>query len=301
MSSKKILISADFSSKSPTVLVTSRSRNAIRDHQNPKSSISKDYLCPPLHRKHLPQTSNLVAKLRSSPNRKLQEFSAMVQDSGNSARSDCETETIVIKGNKKITVSSQLSTLVLQLLSIYPTCPVIQDSFLSTSGVYRYLFDRDLNLVQTITEILERPSLVIISCRHKIPDGSLNTSRTKEKFEIAESKSCNMINMYASVMESKIQRKTSYKTPLYILKMIGSQAKVSNQNIQGCGERREHRVSSNHIFAYSYGKKVKEGAAGFRKPQLLFEKSQSCIRNVESPSKSPHQRSSGSVSRLNFK
>ena len=253
----------------------------------------RDFAFTPTLRKNLPQTSNLVSKLRKSP-KKPGVLTGMFQDSGNSARSDFDTETIVLKGNQKVVVSCQLSVLILQVLSKYRNCPIIQDSFLSKSGIYKYLFDSNLNFIRSLEDLYEPPILVIISCRSKIPEGTLFSTRTlKERNETEENKSCNIIDMYKSIIpKAKLNRKI-HKSPLYKLKAFASPTKPLKPPVP---EYNHSDPLFSQIFPFSLGKKVKEGAGGFKKPVLLFEKEKSSFSPCLSSRKYSEQRLKKSAS-----
>ena len=218
----------------------------------------------------------------------------MFQESGNSARSDFDTETIVLKGNQKVVVSCQLSVLILQVLSKYRNCPIIQDSFLSKSGIYKYLFDSNLNFIRSLEDLYEPPILVIISCRSKIPEGTLFSTRTlKERNETEENKSCNIIDMYKSIIpKAKLNRKI-HKSPLYKLKAFASPTKPLKPPVP---EYNHSDPLFSQIFPFSLGKKVKEGAGGFKKPVLLFEKEKSSFSPCLSSRKYSEQRLKKSAS-----
>ena len=304
MESKSILLIPEFVEKKSTSMANIKSKKTMISHQN-SLKFRRDFVYTPSLRKQLPQTSNLIARSRKG-SRKPLETSSLFQDNGTSPRSDCDTETIILKGNKKVIVSSQLSMLIVKLLSIYPSCPVIQDSVQANSSeIYKYLFNNDLKQIYSISEIIEPPILVIISCRNKLPDGILIGNKTREKSEEPVNKKYNTIDMYGSIINTKKSfKKKNHKAPLYIFKSNYSQIKIPRSfNPPDYNDYTEKINSLYQIFPSLQGKKVKEGAGGFKKPQLLFEKTRNCISPVDSLSKSPEKpiKKSVSATRNSFK
>lgn len=258
MGSKRALNSPDL------VHLAIGKNKAYRSEKN----IYKEFACPRTLRKQLPQTSNLVSKLKKIHKTNLGACSVM-QDSGNTARSDWETETLLIANGKRVAVSCKLSSLIIELLSIYPNCRITQDALSSTSEIYKYLYDSKLNQITEISEIMEKPEVFIISSRHRIPENIF--VKPTVKLEKVENKSCNMIDMYGSVIGKRTKKPKHLKSPLFILKEVGSQRRLLKSRPL------EHRTrdyfdSYKQIFPGSLGRKVQEGTGGFRKSKRMLEK-----------------------------
>lgn len=248
---------------------TKNSLKKIRKYFSNQRS-NKDPRISPYLRKNLPQTSNLLSKIKKKKIETPNNLPALKQDSSTSPRYNNEVETIVLKDHKKILVSSTLSELLMKLLTKYPNCPVIKDLYLSKKEIYKYLFDYDLNLVDDIGQISKPPLLVIISCRYKIPEDALERSRAKYEKKVQDRK-YSLINLYDSIIDKKTVQYKRRRSPIYVLKYTKSHVQISKPALP---KNKSENISKNSIYnriiPFSQGKKLKEGVGGFKRPPILY-------------------------------
>jgi hypothetical protein len=274
MEFKRKMFHQDFSYSNPSFITNPTSRSYNQNNRGGSKS-RKELVTTPLPRKNLPQTSNIVARLRKSP-KKMQIISSVFQDSSTSPRNSFETEIVTLKDNSKITVSGNLSNLLTQVLSTYPSCSVIQDTIKSNANVYKYLFNSDLKVIYSLADFQEPPVLVIISPHKKVADKSLHINSPKDKPELTHNRRCNMINMYSNVITTSKYNQKYHPNPLYKLKNAGSYSRMSKTPVPETMSSGNFK-SSKKLSPWPSSKKLKEGAGGFRKPHLLFEKTRNYI------------------------
>ena len=109
-------------------------------------------------RKSLPQTSMLISK----------EKAKKLSQERTKTPLDNEIEFITFSQNEKIIATKSLRLLINEIISRYPNCRFRRDLYETSSEVYRYCYDEELNKIKNISEIKSNPKLVILSRRHKI-------------------------------------------------------------------------------------------------------------------------------------
>ena len=109
-------------------------------------------------RKSLPQTSMLISK----------EKAKKISHDGFKTPLDNEIEFITFSQNEKIISTKSLRLLINEILLRFPNCRFRRDLYETSSEVYRYCYDEELNKIKNISELKYNPKLVILSRRHKI-------------------------------------------------------------------------------------------------------------------------------------
>lgn len=222
-------------------------------------------------RKNLPQTSNLLLKRVKSPQKlHLEEISS--QESLNSAT--IQSEGIILINKAKDKLSKELFNLIVRIWSVLGTCPIFPDTPGSAGSIYEYLFDSNYNRVSTVDDLKSKPVFLIISTKSSILESFHNVLNTG-KSAMQEVRSLKCINLYSSIIEKtqnpvQTNRKV-YKSPVYKLKKVDSMSKYSKSPLPQPRQTVESsQEPQQHVFPCSKGRRVKEGAGGFRKPVLLF-------------------------------
>ena len=263
----RIMFSPEISENKSTSALSFHGRNSVFLKQR-SSKYLKNEIFTNL-RKNMPQTSNLLIK--STPRKgKLHIITSNGQSS--SSRLEYSPDNFALLKKIKERLSSPLFNLIVKIWDVYGSCPIFPDNSITEYGSYEFLFSQDYQKIETLTDLKAKPDLLIISSR------SLLLDLSQEKFSINEARSLNCINLYSSIISKDSRNVQNYrsfhKSPIYRLKnpevkQRYCKSPVPERDNFGIEGRREERI---HIFPYSKGRRVKEGAAGFKKPFLLFEK-----------------------------
>lgn len=245
-------------------------KSAVFNRQSYKF-LNKGMINSPCPRKKLPQTSNLLLKVKKSSKRTIEQNS-LFHDCSLTPKSDNDVE-IMVFSNQKVEVSNQLCNLIMHIYSLFPGCFIYTDPSGDTSNIFRYLFDVKLNPISSISDFTSPPSYVVISRHNQITEEFI-LPRSCEKGQKSYANRFNYINMYDTVLPKHKLNYKNHRSPLYILKNINSNHRFCKPiTPEPYTHESESFIDlSTRKYQYSMGKKIREGPGGFRKAVLLFEK-----------------------------
>jgi hypothetical protein len=222
-------------------------------------------------RKNLPQTSNLLIKSSGSPPKS--KLHIITSQEHSSSRLDYTPESMILLRKIKDRLSQDLFDLIVKIWNKHGSCPIFPDNSISEYNSYEHLFSPDYQKIDSPEEIKTKPDFLIISSR-----SSIYETNFAERPSLNEARSVNYINLYSSIISKDSKSLQNYrnfqKSPIFKVKnqefrQRFCKSPVPDRENFGIQVKREERI---HIFPYSKGGRVKEGAGGFKKPFLLFEK-----------------------------
>ncbi|OMJ84185.1 hypothetical protein SteCoe_14737 [Stentor coeruleus] len=245
-------------------------KSAVFSRQSYKF-LNKGMINSPCARKKLPQTSNLLIKVKRSYKRTIDKNS-LFHDCSLTPKNDNDVE-IMVFSNQKVVVSNQLCNLIMHIYSLFPGCFIYTDPSGDTSHIFRYLFDVKLNPISSISDFISPPTYVVISRHNQITEEFI-LPKLCDKNQNTHNHRFNYINMYDTILPKHNLNSKNHRSPLYILKSLNSNHKFSKPiTPEPYAHESESFIDlSTRKSQYSIGKKIKEGPGGFRKAVLLFEK-----------------------------
>ena len=217
-------------------------------------------------RKSLPQTSLMVGKS------KFKSETLELNDFIGESLINSETEILELPNSIQVTVSKKLRILLTLLITKYPKCEIMQDMYHGVSDIYKYMYDKDFVRIKSLENLEETLTQVIISCRYKI-DGKKLLFPALKTTKIIDCTSYQKINIYDSIIVDKKSKSLQkiHKSPLYVLKKKPSSHKFCNFSIKNEPNLINFK-NFNGVIPSLSGQKVKQGAGGFKKPFLIYEK-----------------------------